>query len=133
MPLRRASGEGDPEFFRIQVWPRGQIAFQGTMAGGRRDVPAGVLQQRNQIVGRVADRGALEIKVKFWDMQKPTTFGPEYLTYVMWAISPEGRPVNLGEVLVGSNHRSKLDVTTDLPGICPYRDCRTLLRSAAAQ
>ncbi len=32
----------------------------------------------------------------------------------MWAISPEGRPVNLGEVLVGNNHRSKLDVTTDL-------------------
>ena len=32
----------------------------------------------------------------------------------MWAISPEGRSVNLGEVLVGNNHRSKLAVTTDL-------------------
>ncbi|MGD0632341.1 MAG: OmpA family protein [Terracidiphilus sp.] len=32
----------------------------------------------------------------------------------MWAISPEGRAVNLGEVLVGDNHRSKLRVTTDL-------------------
>jgi outer membrane protein OmpA-like peptidoglycan-associated protein len=59
-------------------------------------------------------RGAMEIKVEFWDVQKPTTFGPEYLTYVMWAISPEGRAVNLGEVLIGGNHRSKLDVTTDL-------------------
>jgi outer membrane protein OmpA-like peptidoglycan-associated protein len=59
-------------------------------------------------------RGALEVKVEFWNMQKPTTFGPEYLTYVMWAISPEGRPVNLGEVLIGGNDRSKLDVTTDL-------------------
>jgi outer membrane protein OmpA-like peptidoglycan-associated protein len=47
-------------------------------------------------------------------MQKPTTFGAEYLTYVMWAISPEGRAVNLGEVLIGGNHRSKLNVTTDL-------------------
>ncbi len=36
------------------------------------------------------------------------------LTYVLWAISPEGRPVNLGEVLVGGNHRSKLHATTDL-------------------
>jgi len=36
------------------------------------------------------------------------------LTYVLWAISPEGRPVNIGEVLVGDNHRSKLEVTTDL-------------------
>jgi outer membrane protein OmpA-like peptidoglycan-associated protein len=59
-------------------------------------------------------RGTMEIKVEFSDMQKPTTFGAEYLTYVMWAISPEGRPVNLGEVLIGSNNRSKLDVTTDL-------------------
>jgi outer membrane protein OmpA-like peptidoglycan-associated protein len=59
-------------------------------------------------------RGAMEVKVEFWNMQKPTAFGPEYLTYVMWAISPEGRPVNLGEVLIGSNDRSKLDVTTDL-------------------
>ena len=59
-------------------------------------------------------RGALEIKVEFWNVQKPTTFGPEYLTYVMWAISPEGRAVNLGEVLIGGNDRSKLDVTTDL-------------------
>jgi outer membrane protein OmpA-like peptidoglycan-associated protein len=33
---------------------------------------------------------------------------------VLWAISPEGRAVNLGEVLLGGNHRSKLSVTTDL-------------------
>jgi outer membrane protein OmpA-like peptidoglycan-associated protein len=59
-------------------------------------------------------RGAMEIKVEFADLQPPTAFGGEYLTYVMWAISPEGRQVNLGEVLVGGNHRSKLDVTTDL-------------------
>jgi hypothetical protein len=32
----------------------------------------------------------------------------------LWAISPEGRAVNLGEVLLGGNHRSKLQVTTDL-------------------
>jgi outer membrane protein OmpA-like peptidoglycan-associated protein len=59
-------------------------------------------------------RGAMEIEVEFKGLDKPTSFGTEYLTYVMWAISPEGRSVNLGEVLVGDNHRSKLDVTTDL-------------------
>ena len=59
-------------------------------------------------------RGALAIEVEFNGLSKPTSFGTEYLTYVMWAISPEGRPVNLGEVLVGNNHRSKLAVTTDL-------------------
>jgi outer membrane protein OmpA-like peptidoglycan-associated protein len=59
-------------------------------------------------------RGTMEIKAEFNGLDKPTSFGTEYLTYVMWAISPEGRAMNLGEVLVGDNHRSKLDVTTDL-------------------
>jgi outer membrane protein OmpA-like peptidoglycan-associated protein len=59
-------------------------------------------------------RGALEIKAEFSGLERPTAFGNEYLTYVLWAISPEGRAVNIGEVLVGDNHRSKLEVTTDL-------------------
>ena len=59
-------------------------------------------------------KGYTEIEVEFGNLQKPTTLGNEYLTYILWAISPEGRAINLGEVLVGNNHRSKLDVTTDL-------------------
>jgi len=59
-------------------------------------------------------RGSIEIDAEFGDLHRPTTFGNEYLTYVLWAISPEGRAVNLGEVLVGDNHRSKLRATTDL-------------------
>jgi len=59
-------------------------------------------------------RGTMEIGAEFNNLNKPTTFGNEYLTYVLWAISPEGKAVNLGEVLVGDNHRSKLDVTTNL-------------------
>jgi outer membrane protein OmpA-like peptidoglycan-associated protein len=59
-------------------------------------------------------KGYIEIEVEFGNLQKPTTFGNEYLTYILWAISPDGRAVNLGEILVGDNHRSKVDVTTDL-------------------
>ena len=59
-------------------------------------------------------RGSIQIDAEFADLREPTTFGTEYLTYVLWAISPEGRALNLGEVLVGDNHRSKLRVTTDL-------------------
>jgi outer membrane protein OmpA-like peptidoglycan-associated protein len=59
-------------------------------------------------------KGYIEIEVEFGNLQNPTTFGNEYLTYVLWAISPEGRAVNLGEILVGDNRRSKVDVTTDL-------------------
>jgi outer membrane protein OmpA-like peptidoglycan-associated protein len=59
-------------------------------------------------------RGTMEVEADFGNLQAPTTFGGEYLTYVMWAISPEGRAVNLGEVLVGGNDRSRLTATTDL-------------------
>jgi len=59
-------------------------------------------------------RGTMKIEAEFSGLDRPSSFGNEYLTYVLWAISPEGRPVNIGEVLVGDNRRSKLDVTTDL-------------------
>jgi outer membrane protein OmpA-like peptidoglycan-associated protein len=59
-------------------------------------------------------RGSIEIEAEFGNLQPPTAFGTEYLTYILWAISPEGRAVNLGEVLLGGNHRSKVNVTTDL-------------------
>ena len=61
-----------------------------------------------------SNRGTMAIQAEFAGLDKPSAFGGEYLTYVLWAISPEGRSVNLGEVLVGNNDRSKLDVTTDL-------------------
>jgi outer membrane protein OmpA-like peptidoglycan-associated protein len=59
-------------------------------------------------------RGVTEIEAEFGNLDKPTTFGNEYLTYILWAISPEGRAVNLGEVLVGDSGHTKLKVTTDL-------------------
>ncbi len=59
-------------------------------------------------------QGSVEIEAEFGNLQKPTVFGNEYLTYVLWAISPEGRAVNLGEVVVGGNDRSKLHVTSNL-------------------
>jgi outer membrane protein OmpA-like peptidoglycan-associated protein len=66
-------------------------------------------------VAEVASKsGAMKIEAEFKGLDKPTSFGTEYLTYVMWAISPEGRSVNLGEVSINEDHRSKLDVTTDL-------------------
>jgi outer membrane protein OmpA-like peptidoglycan-associated protein len=59
-------------------------------------------------------RGTMEVEAEFGNLQSPATFGSEYLTYVLWAISPEGRAVNLGELLIGGNDRSKLTATTDL-------------------
>jgi outer membrane protein OmpA-like peptidoglycan-associated protein len=59
-------------------------------------------------------RGTMVIEAELSGLDRPTSFGNEYLTYVLWAISAEGRPVNIGEVLVDNNHRSKLNVTTAL-------------------
>lgn len=58
-------------------------------------------------------RGRTEIEAKFENLKAPTRFGQEYLTYVLWALSPEGAPHNLGEVLPNASDRAKLHVTTD--------------------
>jgi outer membrane protein OmpA-like peptidoglycan-associated protein len=59
-------------------------------------------------------QGAIQIDAEMKDLQPASKFGPEYLTYVLWAISPEGRPVNLGEVVLNGSGKSKLNVTSDL-------------------
>jgi outer membrane protein OmpA-like peptidoglycan-associated protein len=58
-------------------------------------------------------KGYIEIEVEFDDLQPATKHGAEYLTYVLWAITPEGRTSNLGEILLNGT-KSKLNVTTDL-------------------
>ncbi len=57
--------------------------------------------------------GYIEVKTEMHRLQPAQQFGPEYLTYVLWAITPEGRSKNLGEVVL-DNGNSHLDVTTDL-------------------
>jgi outer membrane protein OmpA-like peptidoglycan-associated protein len=48
----------------------------------------------------------IEIDARFESLEEATKFGLEYLTYVLWAVSPQGRAVNLGEVALnhGSGH-----------------------------
>ncbi len=58
-------------------------------------------------------QGYIEIEVGFRNLPDATQFGTEYLTYVLWAITPEGRTSNLGEILRNGTS-SKLDVTTEL-------------------
>jgi outer membrane protein OmpA-like peptidoglycan-associated protein len=58
-------------------------------------------------------KGYIEIEVEFDRLQPATRHGGEYLTYVLWAITPEGRTSNLGEVLLNGSS-AKLNVTTEL-------------------
>jgi outer membrane protein OmpA-like peptidoglycan-associated protein len=59
-------------------------------------------------------QGAIHVETELKHLQPANQFGPEYVTYVLWAISPEGRPVNLGEVLLNDDGKSKFDVTSNL-------------------
>jgi outer membrane protein OmpA-like peptidoglycan-associated protein len=58
-------------------------------------------------------QGHIDIQSTFEGLQPATAYGVEYLTYVLWAVTPEGRTTNLGEVLLNGD-KSKLNVTTEL-------------------
>jgi outer membrane protein OmpA-like peptidoglycan-associated protein len=59
-------------------------------------------------------QGVIKIDADMEKLGPAIQFGPEYLTYVMWAITPEGRATNIGEVLLNNSGKSKLDATTEL-------------------
>ncbi len=103
--------------FRVTVVSRSVQAVNYKHRGGATKMDFAGTDLMPQARGQAkveSKKGYIEIEVEFANLEKPTTFGNEYLTYILWAISPEGRAVNLGEILVGDNHRSKVDVTTDL-------------------
>jgi outer membrane protein OmpA-like peptidoglycan-associated protein len=58
-------------------------------------------------------KSSVEIDAKFDGLDDPTKFGLEYLSLVLWAISPEGRAVNLGE-LVFDHNSSRVKAITDM-------------------
>jgi outer membrane protein OmpA-like peptidoglycan-associated protein len=77
------------------------IDFQGTALMPRAEGKAQIAAK----AGRVA------VKAEFDGLEPAATFGPAYLTYVLWAISPEGQPNNLGELLLDAK-KSKIEATT---------------------
>lgn len=82
-----------------------KIGFQGTalLPGAKGDAR---VEQHD---------GRTKIEANLEGLTPANGFGVEYLTYVLWAITPQGRPVNLGEVLpTGHDNRAHLDVTTNL-------------------
>jgi len=63
---------------------------------------------------KVQNKGnRIEIQAKFMGLDDATKFGLEYLTYVMWAVSPQGRAVNLGEVVL-KNGSGEVKAITDM-------------------
>src|SRR5277367_2740641 len=58
-------------------------------------------------------QGRSEIDVRFDSLVEPSCYGREYLTYVLWALTPDGRPHNIGEVVANGSDKAHLRVTTD--------------------
>jgi outer membrane protein OmpA-like peptidoglycan-associated protein len=57
--------------------------------------------------------GYIQVKADVDNLPPASKFGPEYMTYVLWAITPEGRANNLGEFRLDGD-KANLDVTTEL-------------------
>jgi len=118
VPMSQEGMRDDVPIYRIQVVGRDipainyfhrssatKIGFQGTSL-----LPAAKGSAKVE-----ARLGRTSIDASFEGLTPANGFGPEYLTYVLWAITPEGRPINLGEILpTGSKDRSQLTVTTNL-------------------
>lgn len=80
------------------------------------DLKGTELMPQSYGIARVqSNTGATKLTVDCRKMSMPSDFGPEYLTYVLWAVTPEGRASNLGEIVLNgtSDHRS-IDVATEL-------------------
>jgi outer membrane protein OmpA-like peptidoglycan-associated protein len=59
-------------------------------------------------------RGSTLLKMRFEDVLPPTRFGAQFLTYVVWAISPDGRAQNLGELELDGSNKAKLTASTPM-------------------
>jgi outer membrane protein OmpA-like peptidoglycan-associated protein len=59
-----------------------------------------------------AGTGATGVEAEFQNMAQATTLGTEFLTYVLWAVSPDGRSNNLGEIIINRDGKGKLGTTT---------------------
>src|SRR5437870_1683666 len=59
-----------------------------------------------------AKPGAVLIHAKFDELGPAGRFGPQFLTYVLWAVSPDGQTDRLGEIITGHRDSGKIEVTT---------------------
>lgn len=107
---------GTMPIYRVNVTARTAKAINYQHRGGatKIDFKGTELMPNSRGEAKVESKqGYIEIEVEFDDLQAANKQGAEYLTYVLWAITPEGRVANLGEILLNGT-KSKLNVTTEL-------------------
>jgi outer membrane protein OmpA-like peptidoglycan-associated protein len=111
----KQQGQSTP-LYRVTMVARSTKAINyGHLKGGTRiDFRGTVLAPMARGQAKVESRrGAVRIQAQFDRLQAASQYGPEYLTYVLWAISPAGRADNLGEVLLQGT-KSKIEATAEL-------------------
>src|ERR1700723_3258890 len=114
---QNAPAQNDMPVFRVTVSERTTKAVNYRHRGGSTEVDFRGTELMPEVGGHAkvdGKGGRLSINAEFTHLEPVRSFGGQFLTYVLWAITPEGRAVNLGEVLPGENGKDKLDVTTDL-------------------
>src|ERR1017187_2868513 len=107
---------GSPPIYRVTVTARTAkaISYRHRSGATKIDFRGTELLPGARGQARVESKqGRIAIEVQFDGLQPATRNGAEYLTYVLWAVTPEGRTANLGEVLLNGT-KSKLDVSTEL-------------------
>src|ERR1051325_11610598 len=107
---------GSPPIYRVTVTSRTAkaINYQHRSGATKIDFRGTDLLPGARGEAKVESKqGYIEIEVEFDGLQPANKQGAEYLTYVLWAITPEGRTANLGEILL-NERKSKLNVTTEL-------------------
>src|ERR1700680_2149700 len=107
---------GSVPIFRVTVVERTTkaISYQHRSGSTKVDFRGTPLMPEARGVAEVnSKQGRIQIDAVMQHLTPATKYGPEYLTYVLWAVTPEGRPKNLGEVLLNGTN-SKMEVTTDL-------------------
>ena len=103
--------------FRVNVVSRTTKAVNYRHRGGSTGVDFKGTSLMPQATGKGkvdSKAGRLQVNASFSHLESAGKFGAQYLTYVLWAITPEGRAVNLGEVVPNEEQKSSLEVTTDL-------------------
>lgn len=116
MGQQNPPGGANP-IFRVQVVSRSipAVSYRHRSGWTKVDFQGTSLAPQAKGTADVNSRlGHMEIKLDVKDLPAARTFGPLYLTYVLWAITPEGHASNLGEVVLDSNGNFKGDVTSDL-------------------
>jgi outer membrane protein OmpA-like peptidoglycan-associated protein len=107
---------GNDPIYRVSVTARTAKAINYRHRSGATKIDfagTSLLPQSRAEAKVESKQGYIEIEVEFDNLQPAVKLGSEYLTYVLWAITPEGRTANLGEVLLNGT-KSKLNVTTEL-------------------